>query len=311
MRHRKDLALIALLAIVVVAALALTACQAASGATVRTLYHCPMHPDYVSDRPGDCPICGMRLVPMDANPAGAKGAAPATPVKPASDERQAPAIRTVYVCPMHHDVQSDKPGTCPKCGMDLEKKEIRVSSTGSRSATPLAPAVVTASSQGTGQQASPQTAPPPMPDMPGMPGMAPPTSGEHQHQQPAAGNGLAPVHTDTEQADLAGVRTATATKSTLTGSIRTVGTVVTPETGVRQVTTKVTGWVERLYVNSIGRPVRAGEPLFDLYSPELLASQEEYLHARQVAAEFDRSAIVIRFIPGSTFWPSTTLFSRT
>jgi|DewCreStandDraft_4_1066084.scaffolds.fasta_scaffold02708_2 Cu(I)/Ag(I) efflux system membrane fusion protein len=33
----------------------------------KTLYHCPMHPDYVSDKPGDCPICGMKLVPMDKN----------------------------------------------------------------------------------------------------------------------------------------------------------------------------------------------------------------------------------------------------
>ncbi len=60
---------------------------------------------------------------------------------------------------------------------------------------------------------------------------------------------------------------------------------------MRQVTTKVAGFVEKLHVNATGQMVRAGEPLFDLYSPELLASQEEYLRARQSAAEFQKSTM--------------------
>lgn len=64
-----------------------------------------------------------------------------------------------------------------------------------------------------------------------------------------------------------------------------------PDTGVRQVTTKVAGFVQKLYVNAVGRAVKAGEPLFDLYSPELLASQEEYVHAREVAAQFATSKL--------------------
>jgi RND family efflux transporter MFP subunit len=157
---------------------------------------------------------------------------------------------------------------------------------------------------------------PQVPDMPGMPGMtaapppakaagksagaqktppapAPPQTGGHQHEPSAgaASGSPAPVHVDAVPGRLAGVQTVAAAKGTLTGTIRTVGTVVTPETGVRQVTTKVAGFVEKLYVNSVGRPVRAGEPLFDLYSPELLASQEEYVHARQVAARFSASSL--------------------
>jgi Cu(I)/Ag(I) efflux system membrane fusion protein len=40
----------------------------ATVATQKALYHCPMHPTYISDKPGDCPICGMRLVPMEQKP---------------------------------------------------------------------------------------------------------------------------------------------------------------------------------------------------------------------------------------------------
>jgi RND family efflux transporter MFP subunit len=146
------------------------------------------------------------------------------------------------------------------------------------------------------------SAPQSMPDMPGMPGMPAPATpapatpppqtgaGEQQHQQPTT-DGRAAVHTDTEQAELAGVRTVAAAKGSLTGTIRAVGSVVIPETGVRQVTTRVGGWVQKLYVNSVGRPVRAGEPLFELYSPELVATQEEYLHARQVSAQFAGSSV--------------------
>ena len=45
-------------------------CQAVGQAQTRTLYTCPMHPKYVSDRPGDCPICGMRLVPVEKGKSG-------------------------------------------------------------------------------------------------------------------------------------------------------------------------------------------------------------------------------------------------
>ena len=73
--------------------------------------------------------------------------------------------------------------------------------------------------------------------------------------------------------------------------MRAVGTVAIDETRVRQVTTKVGGFVEKLYVNATGQMVRAGQPLFELYSPELLASQEEFLRARESAATFQRSSL--------------------
>ena len=64
-------------------------------------YFCPMCPGVESDKPGDCPKCGMAL---ERNPAW---------VAPA-------AGKPIYTCPMHPEVQQDHPGNCPKCGMTLE-----------------------------------------------------------------------------------------------------------------------------------------------------------------------------------------------
>jgi Cu+-exporting ATPase len=68
-------------------------------------YFCPMCPDVASDKPGDCPKCGMAL---ERNP---------TWVEPA-------AAKVIYTCPMHPEVEQDHPGNCPKCGMALEPKTI-------------------------------------------------------------------------------------------------------------------------------------------------------------------------------------------
>ncbi len=62
-------------------------------------YFCPMCPGVESDKPGDCPVCGMAL---ERNPTWK------------------PAPKTVYTCPMHPEVRQDHPGDCPKCGMALE-----------------------------------------------------------------------------------------------------------------------------------------------------------------------------------------------
>jgi len=77
-------------------------------AAAKDVYTCPMHPEVISDKPGDCPKCGMHLVKKEGTPA-------------------APA-KVVYTCPMHPEVVSDKPGDCPKCGMHLVKKEVPAAS---------------------------------------------------------------------------------------------------------------------------------------------------------------------------------------
>ena len=71
----------------------------APAAAKKMLYHCPMHPKYISDKPGDCPICGMRLVPMDAempssSPSGTPGQAP---VQMSEDRVQMIGVKTSVV----------------------------------------------------------------------------------------------------------------------------------------------------------------------------------------------------------------------
>ena len=76
-----------------------------------------------------------------------------------------------------------------------------------------------------------------------------------------------------------GVTFGSAEERTLEQAVRTVGIVSFDETRLAQVSPKVSGFVERLYVDFTGQPVRRGQPLLELYSPELVAAQEELLLA--------------------------------
>ncbi|MBI1337748.1 MAG: efflux RND transporter periplasmic adaptor subunit [Phycisphaera sp.] len=76
-----------------------------------------------------------------------------------------------------------------------------------------------------------------------------------------------------------GVRTDEVITGPLTRTIQTVGSVDYDETSVRDVNIKVAGWIEKLDVDYVGARVEEGQPLFELYSPQLYAAQEEYLLA--------------------------------
>jgi multidrug efflux pump subunit AcrA (membrane-fusion protein) len=81
-------------------------------------YTCPMpeHNSVHEAKPGKCPICGMTLIPVMAPPEGLTNSATAT-TNSISETKS--AAKQLYTCPMHPEVISDKPGKCPKCGMDL------------------------------------------------------------------------------------------------------------------------------------------------------------------------------------------------
>lgn len=133
----------------------------------KTLYHCPMHPNYISDKPGECPICGMTLVPIE-------------------EEK-------------HEEMSMEMPeGTI---------------------------------------QISPQ------------------------------------------KQKLLNLTFGQAEYRNLAKTLQTVARFTYDETRLAFINTKFPGWVEELSVDYTGRTVRKGEPLFSIYSPELISAQEEYLLA--------------------------------
>ncbi|HUF12304.1 MAG TPA: efflux RND transporter periplasmic adaptor subunit [Longimicrobiales bacterium] len=99
------------------------------------------------------------------------------------------------------------------------------------------------------------------------------------------------IRLDPDQIRTFGITFGTVELRTLQEDIRTVGIVNFDETRMAIVTPKFDGYVERLYVDFTGRPVRRGEPLADLYSPELVAAQEELLLAARLEGRLPESAI--------------------
>ncbi|MFH1765723.1 MAG: efflux RND transporter periplasmic adaptor subunit [Gemmatimonadota bacterium] len=108
----------------------------------------------------------------------------------------------------------------------------------------------------------------------------------HDHSAMAAGADEAqPVSLDADVSRRIGVTYATVTKGPLAPTIRTVGFVTYDETRLATVNLKIDGWVERLFVDFTGAPVRAGQPLLEVYSPGLVTAQEELLLARNLLAQ--------------------------
>ena len=124
---------------------------------------------------------------------------------------------------------------------------------------------------------------------------------EHQHGQPAPESApaapaasaaptppaapvketpRAEVDIPSEQQARMGLATVPAVRKPLSRTIRTVGIVTADERREAHVHTRINGWIEKIQADYVGKPVRKGQPLFDLYSPELLSTQEEYLVAR-------------------------------
>jgi membrane fusion protein, copper/silver efflux system len=98
-----------------------------------------------------------------------------------------------------------------------------------------------------------------------------------------------PVHLSAEQARAIGVTFVVVERGPLTRLVRAVGQIIPAEPTLADVTSKVDGFVDRLFVDATGQTVRRGEPLLSLYSPMLVAAQEELLTALRLAASLDSS----------------------
>ncbi len=87
------------------------------------------------------------------------------------------------------------------------------------------------------------------------------------------------IRISTEKVQKLGVRTEVAAMRDLSRAVRAVGRFQLDERRIASVTAKFDGYIEKLYVNATGQPVRRGQPLMEIYSPELVSAQEEYLIA--------------------------------
>jgi membrane fusion protein, copper/silver efflux system len=132
-----------------------------------------------------------------------------------------------------------------------------------------------------------------MPGMPGMPGMPAekpaakalpsaktvPAKKTPDKSSPEQAPAEAPtVEIPADKRQLIGVKVVTASVQPLTKTIRTVGIVEYDQRRLQTINTKIEGWVEKLYVNFSGTYVNKGDPVADIYSPELWATQQEFIN---------------------------------
>ncbi len=168
--------------------------------------------------------------------------------------------------PMHPQYKSDKPGKAPDCGMDLVPvyAEAKPAPGGERrilywrdSMNPLR------------RYDKPGKAPDGMDLVP--------VYADEQGAEGEPPEGAFKITPEKQQ--LIGVQYGQVTSQLLVKTIRAVGRLAYDETRIVRVHSKIEGWVERVYVDFTGKLVEKDQPLLSVYSPELVATQEEYLLA--------------------------------
>jgi len=207
-----------------------------NAATTADKYTCGMHPFIISDKPGNCPICGMALTKIEGStaPGGVAATSSAPAAKPSAGARKI----LFYRNPMNPTVTSPTPAK-DEMVMDyvpVYEEEAKAGAGGG--------------------------------DLP---------------------EGYASVSVGMERARLAGIQSATAMRETISHPVRAVGIVVPDETRVRRVQSKVEGWIEKLHANFTGQLVTKGQPLLEIYSPDLVSAQREYLLAGAGAGRMKES----------------------
>ena len=126
----------------------------------------------------------------------------------------------------------------------------------------------------------PDTSPTPKKDPMGMDYIAV-HEGEDEAESPNDPASARQIRIGTEKIQKLGVRTERAQLRSLDKSIRVAGRIEPDERKIYAISPKFEGYVERLYVNVTGQPVSKGQPLFEVYSPELVSAQREYAIAAQ------------------------------
>lgn len=246
-------------------------------------WQAPMDPTYISDRPGKSPM-GMDLIPVYEDE---EQQAPSTAM-----EHDTRGTHEVYTCPMHPEVIQDHPGECPQCGMDLVKKSIEEGTTKTVYTCSMHPEVIQdhpGRCPQCGMELVKKTIEEKATKIVYTCPMHPEVISPEPGKCPICGMDLvakevpkaASVKLAAGVIQKIGVRTTVVDEFPLRRTIRTVGHITYDETRVVDITTKIGGWVEKLYVDFTGQMVNKGQPLIEIYSPELVSTQEEYLLALQ------------------------------
>ena len=213
------------------------------------LWTCGMHPQVLEEAPGQCPICGMNLVPLRQD-----------------DGNGEEHGHGLWTCPMHPEVLEEESGSCPICGMDLVEVKEEVGN-GEREIlfyrNPMDPTI---------------TSPVPRKDNMGM-DYVPVYADEARS---AATDGAVVTINPAVQQNM-NVITERVTRRDISHRIRTVGYLDYDQEKMVSVTTKFPGFIEKTYVNYIGQPVGRGDPLFEIYAPELVQTEQELLSALRYA----------------------------
>jgi len=184
-----------------------------------------------------------------------------------------------WVDPMHPAYKSDRPGVAPDCGMKLEPV--------------YADEPAWASAPAAQKKVLFYRDPKDPKYISGKPGLNPETGHDLEPVYEGGRPAMAPgtIEISAERQQLIGVKYGTAEYSSGTETIRVVGKVAIDETRQVHVHTRTEGFVEKVLVGATGDFVKKGQPLLTLYSPELLASEQEYLLALKAKDAMRQSPI--------------------
>lgn len=201
----------------------------------------------------------------------------------APDATSASDDEELWTCGMHPHVLERDPGQCPICGMNLTQ----VNTPANKPAT--------AKSAASGERKIKYWTAPMDPtfiaDKPGKSPMGMDLVAVYEDEV-AAGAGNT-VSIDPVVVQNMGVRIKRVERQSLFRHVRTIGEVKVGEDQVSVVNLRFSGWVEKIHVDRTGDLIEAGQPLFEIYSPDLVSSQEEYLLALRsqgAKSELARSA---------------------
>jgi RND family efflux transporter MFP subunit len=221
------------------------------------LWTCPMHPEVIMQEPGQCPKCSMDLVLVNQ---------PGNKKQMESHQQSNEETKQIWTCGMHPEVLLSEPGQCPKCRMDLVPVK-QTSTNKSGSTKKSGPKIL--------YWQAPMD-PTEIYDKPGKSKMGMDLVPVYEDE---ASGSVGTVVIDPVTIQNMGVRYTTVQKMDFNRDIRAVGIVEYNEENLYTINSKISGWIEKLYVDYTGKIVLKGQPLLEIYSPELVSTQEEYLLA--------------------------------